>query len=65
MLIGLNASILLFVFFPRIETSDDVFVWEIARFLGVFGINTASDISKFTTISLAAASFVMGNFEVS
>ena len=28
---------------------------EIARFLGVFGINTASDISKFTKISRAAA----------
>ena len=27
---------------------------EIARFLGVFGINTASDISKFTKISRAA-----------
>ena len=31
------------------------FVQEIARFLGVFGINTASDISKFTKISRAAA----------
>ena len=30
-------------------------VQEIARFLGVFGINTASDISKFTKISRAAA----------
>ena len=30
-------------------------VWEIARFLGVFGINTASDISKFAKISRAAA----------
>ena len=28
-------------------------VQEIARFLGVFGINTASDISKFTKISRA------------
>ena len=27
------------------------FVLEIARFLGVFGRNTASDISKFTKIS--------------
>ena len=33
----------------------DVFVKEIARFLGVFGINTARDISKFTKITLAAA----------
>ena len=30
-------------------------VQEIARFLGVFGINTAIDISKFTKISRAAA----------
>ena len=30
-------------------------VQEIARFLGVFGINTANDISKFTKISRAAA----------
>ena len=32
-----------------------VFVQEIARFVGVFGINTASHISKFTKISRAAA----------
>ena len=30
-------------------------VQEIARFLGIFGVNTASDISKFTKISRAAA----------
>ena len=38
-----------------IELSGMQFVQEIARFLGVFGINTASDISKFTKISRAAA----------
>ena len=39
-----------------------VFVKEIARFLEVFGINTASDISKFTKISRAAAA---ASFEIS
>ena len=33
-----------------------ILVWNaLARFLGVFGINTASDISKFIKISRAAA----------
>ena len=34
---------------------EALLVLEIARFLGVFGINTASDISKFTKISRATA----------
>ena len=37
------------------EITSCVYVYEIARFLGVFGINTASDISKLTDISRAAA----------
>ena len=34
---------------------EKVFVYEIARILGVFRINIARDISKFTKISRAAA----------
>ena len=34
---------------------EKVFVYEIARILGVFRINIAIDISKFTKISGAAA----------
>ena len=39
----------------KVRFHSIIFVLEIARFLGVFGINTASDISKFTKISRAAA----------
>ena len=33
---------------------SSLFVWEVAWFLGMFGLNTAGDISKFTKISRAA-----------
>ena len=40
---------------------EKVFVYEIARILGVFRINIARDISKFTKISQAAAgSYIWG-----
>ena len=40
--------------YGAIPSSSSSFVQEIAWFLGVFGINTTSDISKFTKISRAA-----------
>ena len=39
-------------------------VWEIARFLGVFGTNTASDISKLRKHHSAARDILV-NFEIS
>ena len=45
---------LILLYFTYIKQSHSQLVQEIARFPGVFGINTASDISKFIKISRAA-----------